>query len=82
VLVVTFVALLIAYPWFVLAIGTLAYLASLPFGVLAYRRHEQADAAEKSAQPAAAAPAAAPAETAATPPAPPSDDSERPARLN
>ena len=33
VLVVAFFALLIAYPWFVLTIGTLLYLASLPFGV-------------------------------------------------
>ena len=33
VLVVAFFALLIAYPWFVLTIGTVLYLASLPFGV-------------------------------------------------
>ena len=33
VLVVAFFALLIAYPWVVLTIGTVLYLASLPFGV-------------------------------------------------
>ena len=82
VLVVACFALLIAYPWFVLAIATVAYLASLPFGVVAYRKHEQADATAKPAYPPAASPTAAPAETAATPPASPPDDSERPARLN
>ena len=52
VLVVAFFALLIAYPWVVLATGTVLYLGSLPFGVLAYRKHQQADAAAKTAQPA------------------------------
>ena len=33
VVVVLFFALLIAYPWAVLTIGTILYLASLPFGV-------------------------------------------------
>lgn len=83
VLVVAFFALLIAYPWFVLAIGTVAYLASLPFGVIAYRRHERGDAAAKPAQSAAAAsPAAAVAEAQSTSPAAPADETERPARLN
>lgn len=81
VLVVAFFALLIAYPWVVLAIGTAAYLASLPFGVVAYRKHEQADAALKPAQP-AAVPSPAAAEAAATPPGAPTEDSERPVRLN
>ena len=35
------VALLIAYPWILLTIGTLAYLASLPFGWLSYRNYER-----------------------------------------
>src|SRR5262249_27040053 len=39
VMVVLFFALLIAYPWVVLTIGTLCYLASLPFGYLSYRQH-------------------------------------------
>jgi CDP-diacylglycerol--serine O-phosphatidyltransferase len=43
--VVLFFALLIAYPWVVLTTGTLIYLASLPFGWLAYRDHVRRDAA-------------------------------------
>jgi CDP-diacylglycerol---serine O-phosphatidyltransferase len=82
VLVVAFFALLIAYPWFVLAIGTVLYLASLPFGVIAYRKHERVDAAAKPAQSSAVAPPAAAAETAATPPEASPDGTERPARLN
>jgi CDP-diacylglycerol--serine O-phosphatidyltransferase len=84
VLVVACFALLIAYPWFVLALGTVAYLASLPFGVIAYRRHERGDAAAKPAQPVAAAVPPTPAVTEAqsTPPAASADETERPARLN
>src|SRR5581483_8816961 len=41
VVVVLFFALLIAYPWPVLTLGTLAYLGSLPFGWLSYRRYQQ-----------------------------------------
>src|SRR5271163_3590389 len=37
VVVVLFIALLIAYPWIILTAGTLAYLGSLPFGWLSYR---------------------------------------------
>ena len=80
--VVAFFALLIAYPWFVLATGTLVYLASLPFGVIAYRKHQQADAAAKLPHPAAVAPATGAAETPSTTTSPPSDEPERPARLN
>src|SRR5262249_60299202 len=43
--VVVFFALLIAYPWAVLMIGTLVYLASLPFGWLSHRRYVPRDAA-------------------------------------
>ena len=45
VMVVLFFALLISYPWVVLTIGTVCYLASLPFGYLSYRGHERKDAA-------------------------------------
>jgi CDP-diacylglycerol--serine O-phosphatidyltransferase len=89
-------ALLIAYPWVMLTIGTVAYLASLPFGVASYRRHEREEKAlrqEREAAQAATAPAAVPAEVAAAPasaprpaaPAPtetPVDNDERPTRLN
>ena len=37
VLVVLFFALLMTYPWQVLTIGTVIYLASLPFGWVSYR---------------------------------------------
>lgn len=41
--VVLFIALLIAYPWPVLTIGTLLYLASLPFGWRSYRDRARRD---------------------------------------
>ena len=41
VFVVLFIALLISYPWYVLTIGTVIYLISLPAGALAYRRQQR-----------------------------------------
>lgn len=83
VVVVLFVALLVSYPWWVLTIGTVCYLASLPFGWLAYQRFKAQDAATAAAAEAAAAPAAG---AAGSPPMSPvlpgSEDSERPGRLN
>jgi CDP-diacylglycerol--serine O-phosphatidyltransferase len=82
VLVIAFFALLIAYPWLVLTTGTLLYLASLPFGLIVYRKYErQEKAAAESAQPAVSLPAASEA-AQAPPPATPPDESGRPARLN
>lgn len=82
ILVVLFIALLIAYPWPVLTIGTLAYLASLPYGLQSYREQERrASGAKKAAAP---APDTVQAQTPAPPdlgPSKPSED-ERPARLN
>jgi CDP-diacylglycerol--serine O-phosphatidyltransferase len=83
ILVVLFIALLIAYPWPVLTIGTLAYLASLPFGLRSYREHERREkAADKGA-------ASSPSVPADAPSAQPPDimqaerpEDERPARLN
>src|SRR5712692_5786931 len=43
--VVLFFALLISYPWVVLTIGTVCYLASLPFGWLSYRDYQRKAAA-------------------------------------
>ncbi|MGA8887008.1 MAG: hypothetical protein WB489_10105 [Pseudolabrys sp.] len=37
VMVVLFFAMLVSYPWQVLTVGTLAYLACLPLGLLSYR---------------------------------------------
>jgi CDP-diacylglycerol---serine O-phosphatidyltransferase len=78
-LVVLFFALLISYPWQVLTVGTLAYLASLPFGWLSYRRLEQA-AGEPAATDAPTQPAQASERTA--PPQRERGDGGRPARLN
>jgi CDP-diacylglycerol--serine O-phosphatidyltransferase len=42
--VVLFFALLVSYPWEVLTVGTVLYLASLPFGFLSYREYARRDA--------------------------------------
>ena len=86
--VVLFFALLISYPWVVLTIGTVCFLASLPLGYLSYRRHERKDAAAA----ASVTPSAAQTGTHAPPPSegPPLSpghsehpaDPGRPARLN
>ena len=41
IIVVLFIALLIAYPWIVLTTGTLAHLACLPLSYLSYRNYER-----------------------------------------
>src|SRR5260370_8510392 len=41
VLMVLWIGLLMAYPWILLTAGTLAYLATLPFGWLSYRPYHQ-----------------------------------------
>src|ERR1051326_2870787 len=41
VVVVLFVALLLSYPWIVLTLGTLVYLACLPLGFWSYRNYER-----------------------------------------
>src|SRR5215471_11540982 len=41
VVMVLAIGLLMAYPWIMLTAGTLAYLASLPFGWVSYRRYQQ-----------------------------------------
>ena len=85
--VVLFFALLISYPWVVLTIGTVCYLASLPVGYLSYRRHERKDAAAASAA-TLSAPAGAQAHASSEAPSLPRGQSEqpadasRPARLN
>lgn len=79
VVMVLFVALLIAYPWIMLTAGTLAYLASLPFGYYSYRRYE------KRSRPPRAETAASPEPqrgSASQPLLHASDRNERPTRLN
>ena len=68
------VALLVSYPWYVLTLGSLAYLACLPLGWFSYQRYMQADAA------ASATALSDEHEPPVAAPQPPSD--ERPARLN
>jgi CDP-diacylglycerol--serine O-phosphatidyltransferase len=79
VLVVFFFALLISYPWQVLTIGSLTYLACLPLGWWSYREYLRKDAAAA----AAASMSAAETQVSAGPIAPGHDaDHDRPARLN
>jgi CDP-diacylglycerol---serine O-phosphatidyltransferase len=61
--VVLFFALLTAYPWAVLTVGTLIYLATLPFGWLSHRDYVRRDA-EADAQCQSAEPQDQPSETA------------------
>ena len=79
VLVVLFVALLIAYPWWVLTIGSVCYLACLPLGWLSYREYER-KAAASTASPGASVSAAGEPAPAGPPPSP--EEPERPVRLN
>jgi CDP-diacylglycerol---serine O-phosphatidyltransferase len=77
-LLVLSLALLIAYPWILLTIGTLAYVASLPFGWLSYRNYERR-AWQVKGEAASAAASRQPSSAAMVRPA---DDEQRPARLN
>jgi CDP-diacylglycerol---serine O-phosphatidyltransferase len=78
VVVVLFFALLISYPWQVLTIGALAYLACLPLGWLSYRNYKRKDAEAA----AATMPAAQTGEAPLAPRPPDVADHDRPARLN
>lgn len=80
VLAVLFFALLLAYPFEVLTVGTLLYLGLLPLGWRSWRRFERADAAAGTG----AGGVVSTDETvpAAVPEGPHNTDAERPARLN
>jgi CDP-diacylglycerol---serine O-phosphatidyltransferase len=85
--VVLFFALLISYPWVVLTIGTVCFLASLPVGYLSYRKHERKDAAAAGVAPLparAGVHAPTQSETPSLSPGHPEHpaDPSRPARLN
>ena len=79
--VIFVVALLIGYPWHILSVGSVLYLASLPWGWKTYRGHERAAAALAAAPPADAAPSDPAAPPFVPPVAEPATD-DRPARLN
>ena len=76
VVVVLFVALLIAYPWQVLTIGTICYIAALPMSWLSYREHQRLDAVQSASQ------APVNVDIDQTMPPEPPRDPDRPARLN
>jgi CDP-diacylglycerol---serine O-phosphatidyltransferase len=76
--VVVFFAVLFAYPWELLTAGTLAYLASLPFGWLSYRGYERRSRQSK----AEVGPAATQSPPIAASLVQPPDDEDRPSRLN
>jgi CDP-diacylglycerol---serine O-phosphatidyltransferase len=85
--VVLFFALLVSYPWAVLTIGTVAYLAFLPLGWFSYRKHERkdADAAKQADAPADAQPRVPDVAPSLSPAHPAPDDPpdpDRPVRLN
>jgi CDP-diacylglycerol---serine O-phosphatidyltransferase len=88
VVVVLFFALLIAYPWEVMTVGTICYIASLPFGFMSYRNYQRKSAGAPAVQPgagAAVAPVAESPSPSLSPGHPQSDpphEPERPARLN
>jgi CDP-diacylglycerol--serine O-phosphatidyltransferase len=77
VLVVLFFALLLAYPWWVLTIGTCCYLACLPLGWLSYREYQRKDDMAGTS-----ASHAAPPLPEDQPVRPANEEPERPARLN
>ncbi len=81
VVVVLFFALLISYPWEVLTLGSLAYLACLPLGWLSYREYQRKDVAATEAETAAVPASEAPVVPGHAVPG--SDtDHDRPTRLN
>ncbi|MGC1707952.1 MAG: CDP-diacylglycerol--serine O-phosphatidyltransferase [Pseudolabrys sp.] len=81
VMVVLFFALLVSYPWQVLTLGTLVYLACLPLGWLSYREHQRKDAVAAAAATSAAASPASNVVLSSNQPVGVQDD-DRPTRLN
>lgn len=76
--VVFFIALLISYPWYILSIGSICYLLSLPVGWRSYRDHGRRAAAQAMGS----ADTSAPAGLAATAPLPEQEQDNRPSRLH
>ncbi|CCE06166.1 phosphatidylserine synthase (CDP-diacylglycerol--serine O-phosphatidyltransferase) [Bradyrhizobium sp. STM 3843] len=79
--VVFFVALLVVYPWQILAAGSILYLLSLPLGWRSYRNHAARHSAAVGAA-AAASPAAVPAATFQAPVGRAAEDEHPPERLH
>ena len=77
--VVFFIALLISYPWYILSIGSICYLLSLPVGWKSYRdqgRRASAQAMAPAAEP------FVPAASSAGAPLPEPEEDDRPSRLH
>jgi CDP-diacylglycerol---serine O-phosphatidyltransferase len=77
--VIFFIALLVGYPWHILSIGSVLYLASLPLGWKSYKDQERAAAVQ--AAPATEATPAGPAQPFAAPVSDAAPD-DRPERLH
>jgi CDP-diacylglycerol---serine O-phosphatidyltransferase len=75
--VIFFIALLIAYPWYILSAGSVLYILSLPLGWKSYRDHARATASAASGS---HVPASSP-QAPSFPPAA-SESGERPDRLH
>jgi len=54
--VIFFIALLVGYPWYILSVGSVLYLMSLPWGWKSYRDHARNLAAAEATPAADAAP--------------------------
>jgi CDP-diacylglycerol--serine O-phosphatidyltransferase len=78
--VVVFIAILIAYPWHVLSVGTVLYLLGLPLGYKSYRDQARATEAVAPAGGEVSSPPSAP--TMASLSEPPHDEDDRPGRLH
>jgi CDP-diacylglycerol---serine O-phosphatidyltransferase len=77
--VIFFIALLIGYPWHILSVGSVIYLASLPAGWKSYRDHARRLAVQ-TAVPTGSTPTTPPAPYESS--TPESTQDNRPARLN
>jgi CDP-diacylglycerol--serine O-phosphatidyltransferase len=77
--VIFFIALLIGYPWYILSVGSVIYLGSLPAGWKSYRDHARRLAAQNAA-PAGGTSSQPPSSHASS--VPESAQDNRPARLN
>jgi len=70
---------LISYPWYVLSVGSVMYLAALPFSWLSFRKQERAFRAQRAA---ADVTTASVSEPPFAPPPDSDDPTARPTRLN
>jgi CDP-diacylglycerol--serine O-phosphatidyltransferase len=77
--VIFFIALLIAYPWHILSVGSVLYLLSLPAGWKSFRDHQRKAAASRATA-SDVTPGSAPPPFASVVSEPDQDD--RPSRLN